>query len=349
MVKKISRKVDISAIEEGLHEKRTEERLLGTAITEKKNEDLFFVDIQGDSTVSKSLKQKRLKIDEILTPNSKYPALEARKVSKKESNAVSKLAKKIAKQQKPQPEKTNEPAILNDIWADSCNHISLLKPPKDSVPKDLHPGMSYKPHPVQHNDLIMKAANVEFKKLDEAKRIEEQLSFPEDLLEKPSMEEEANNKLFQDEDSSEEEQEGVEEKRTFVSKPSKRKTKAERNKEKKQKAERQKEEIQKKEKAIVKQIDQVLSIKKLLKPKATASGIVKEKKKKIKVKDVPIPIKLTDEVPESLRLLRPEGNLLKDQFVGFQKKALIEPRNIVKKPRQKRTKEYEKRSYKYIE
>ncbi|KAI0634326.1 P60-like protein [Trametes polyzona] len=60
-----------------------------------------------------------------------------------------------------------------------------------------------------------------------------------------------------------------------------------------------------------------------------------------------IDVQLGEELSESLRGLKPEGNLFRDRFINMQHRALIEPHapNPAKKPRRK-TKEYEKHSYK---
>ncbi|KAL1948397.1 hypothetical protein VTO73DRAFT_12472 [Trametes versicolor] len=60
-----------------------------------------------------------------------------------------------------------------------------------------------------------------------------------------------------------------------------------------------------------------------------------------------IDVQLGDELSESLRGLKPEGNLFRDRFINMQHRALIEPHapNPAKKPTRK-TKEYEKHSYK---
>ncbi|KAI0827318.1 P60-like protein [Trametes gibbosa] len=60
-----------------------------------------------------------------------------------------------------------------------------------------------------------------------------------------------------------------------------------------------------------------------------------------------IDVQLGEELSESLRGLKPEGNLFRDRFINMQHRALIEPHapNPARKPRRK-TKEYEKHSYK---
>ncbi|KAI8324600.1 P60-like protein [Martensiomyces pterosporus] len=64
--------IDLEDVEDGLEELREEERQGGAAIQERKNADLFTVDVAGDSKTKASLvKKKKLRLDEILGRRSK--------------------------------------------------------------------------------------------------------------------------------------------------------------------------------------------------------------------------------------------------------------------------------------
>lgn len=65
------------------------------------------------------------------------------------------------------------------------------------------------------------------------------------------------------------------------------------------------------------------------------------------VKSGEVDVQVTDELSESLRGLKPEGNLFKDRFLSMQQRALVEPRERVL-PRKKKIKfkEYEKHPWK---
>jgi nucleolar protein 53 len=67
---------------------------------------------------------------------------------------------------------------------------------------------------------------------------------------------------------------------------------------------------------------------------------------KHKFEAMPGEVKLSDEIPTTLRELVPEGNLLLDRFKSFQQRNMIEPRKPVSARRRYRLKEYEKHSYK---
>ncbi|KAJ3830432.1 ribosome biogenesis protein Nop53/GLTSCR2 [Lentinula raphanica] len=77
------------------------------------------------------------------------------------------------------------------------------------------------------------------------------------------------------------------------------------------------------------------------------SGIVGQKLGKYRVPATPIDVQLGDELSESLRAMKVEGNLFKDRFLNLQQRALIEPRlRVLPKKRRVRIVEYEKHAWK---
>lgn len=149
-----------------------------------------------------------------------------------------------------------------------------------------------------------------------------------------------------------------------VNKPveNKKKLRKERNKEKR-KIERAK--LESELKALKKQIRDLENIPKLLAEaekqvqaaiaasEAAASGANKKRKapklsKNHKLVEMPLEVKLSDELADSLRLLRPEGNLAKERFRSLQERGLIEPRVPAVKKRKYAPKVTEKWSYKDI-
>jgi len=63
-----------------------------------------------------------------------------------------------------------------------------------------------------------------------------------------------------------------------------------------------------------------------------------------------IDVQLGEDLTESFRDLKPEGNLFKDRFVSLQKRAIIEPRvRVVPKRIKNKSKEYEKHPWKRFE
>lgn len=74
----------------------------------------------------------------------------------------------------------------------------------------------------------------------------------------------------------------------------------------------------------------------------------KKKFGKYHIEDAPLEVKLSDELTDSLRRLKPEGNLTKDRFRSLQERGLIEVRMKVSKRRRYAKKATEKWSYKDI-
>lgn len=73
------------------------------------------------------------------------------------------------------------------------------------------------------------------------------------------------------------------------------------------------------------------------------------KKRHERVVEMPLDIKLSDELTDSLRLLKPEGNLALERFRSFQARGLIElPGDTQSKKKKTVYKEVEKMSYKYL-
>ncbi|KAF9495217.1 P60-like protein [Pleurotus eryngii] len=79
-------------------------------------------------------------------------------------------------------------------------------------------------------------------------------------------------------------------------------------------------------------------------------GLAGKRLGKHKVPEGNLDVQLGDDLSESLRALKPEGNLFKDRFISLQHRALIEPRAPVI-PKKRRTKmiEYEKHAWKRFE
>ncbi|KAK9494688.1 ribosome biogenesis protein Nop53/GLTSCR2 [Lipomyces doorenjongii] len=83
----------------------------------------------------------------------------------------------------------------------------------------------------------------------------------------------------------------------------------------------------------------------LTKPK---KNVRKHKLGKYRPMEHPIEVKLSDELTDSLRLIKPEGNLAKDRFISFQERGIIESRVQVMPGRKYKKKVTEKWSYKDI-
>ncbi|NXC05445.1 NOP53 protein, partial [Orthonyx spaldingii] len=59
-------------------------------------------------------------------------------------------------------------------------------------------------------------------------------------------------------------------------------------------------------------------------------------------------VQLSEELPDSLRSLRPEGSVLRDRFKSLQRRNMIEPRERAKFKRRYRVKYVEKRAFREV-
>ncbi|KAK1921389.1 putative translation initiation factor IF-2 [Papiliotrema laurentii] len=152
-----------------------------------------------------------------------------------------------------------------------------------------------------------------------------------------------------------------------VVKPTKRKTQAQRNKAKRAKEQARLEALEKTQRRLQaeitslgkggikkaleerqKKMEEAEKLAKIAKKERERLGLEGgEKIGKHRVGKSKVTVQLGEDLAESLRQVKPEGNLFKDRFLALQKKALIEPRvPQLPKRRALRTKEYEKHAYK---
>ncbi|KAM0801793.1 ribosome biogenesis protein Nop53/GLTSCR2 [Usnea florida] len=141
-----------------------------------------------------------------------------------------------------------------------------------------------------------------------------------------------------------------------------RKTPAERNKVKRRKEAERREKWEKKMKEREKQQRQIGEIARQMKEEAKARALVKAELDKPKEMDdrvlrrrklgkdtlpePPLELVLPEELQDSLRLLKPEGNLLKDRFRNILISGKMETRKPIQQPKKKRVSYTEKWSYK---
>jgi len=372
--------IDISEVENELDEIRKEEIQFGGKIEEQSNEDLFTIDVEGDSEVKRKNKSKKLlTIEEILKPQSKVKSLgsnrnkDSKNVSRYNLSKYTKEQVKLINKRKAEgkinkinKKKKSGSIIARDLWEESDNNepqeINFFNQPKPKAPNTLkynklaekveavkvgHPGTSYNPTFADHQDALRIAVDIEQKKEDEKAKIEKELSYP------PELDEMSDHEIVDDDDEEEEEVEDNGEDQ-IVTKVTERKTKAQRNKEKRNK-EKEEERLRKlKDKEMGKQIEEIEKIQKAIdeEEKNTLEKMNKPKKEKmprlgkVKYQAKSMDIQLTEELSESLRGLKPEGNLFTDRFKSLQERAIIEPRIRNTKERRYKLKEYEKHSYK---
>ncbi|XP_057281244.1 ribosome biogenesis protein NOP53 [Pezoporus wallicus] len=69
---------------------------------------------------------------------------------------------------------------------------------------------------------------------------------------------------------------------------------------------------------------------------------------RLRYQEPALDVQLSHELPESLRVLKPEGSILRDRFKSFQKRNMIEPRERAKFKRRYRLKYVEKRAFRAV-
>ncbi|KAJ2877487.1 hypothetical protein FB639_003733, partial [Coemansia asiatica] len=182
------KKIDLTDVEQGLEERREEERKGGAPIDQQNDAELFVVDVAGDEktkTIQKKQK-KKLRIDELLDARSKVPVPvigikmneeRKRKMQEKQRlNALRKIAGFDGKQRVvPDKLKTTNTSGTYDIWSapptgqlnagpsaskkTAISRKKLLHLAATPAVEVAHPGASYRPEESQHKELIGKASN----------------------------------------------------------------------------------------------------------------------------------------------------------------------------------------------
>ncbi|TPX74991.1 hypothetical protein CcCBS67573_g03751 [Chytriomyces confervae] len=398
--------VDISQIEDAITQISNEKRLTGSAIVDKANDSLFTIDKKGSEKAKVALKYRKLKIEDILKPQSAVespptigrknttvpledeskvmPGKKVKVASKAIVERIGKIAKRLAEDKlagRPpvDPAKSKKRNVTEiaaaDLWGstateetgdDPNDYLAHLRPKKVKKPslpderptnvpavKVSHSGSSYNPAFADHQGLLQAALDVELEKERVDQVFKQKLSYP------PELDNIDDENFF---DSEEEEEEGAEEEKEESEKYVKaanenvRKTRTQRNKEAakvetaKKQAQLQQEIKLKKQLNHVDLCDRLAEIKKAVDAAPEAKKPKKEKVRKtgpVPLKQMPLEIKLTEELPESLLRLKPEGNLFKDRFQSLQERSLIEPRVPVAKRQRYKNMEKEKERHDY--
>lgn len=266
------------------------------------------------------------------------------------------------------------PEILKTKSITSYTHASKI--PKTLLEKPItvkemevipHAGKSYNPSLISWKDLINQEFYKEKSKEDQRielekyqERIKELIATIDDNEEQSDSEQDDENEGKKDKilnDSSDEESDEEEHQLLSINKPVKvkKKTKSQRNRLRKHQ-ERMKLEQELKE--LKKQITELQRLKNIEDEVNAKQGLIEEEKQKEKkrkhaklgtkyhVMNDALEVKLSDELNDSLRKLKPEGNLFYDQLRTLQSKGKVESRLPVKKKRRYAPKVTEKWTYK---
>jgi len=233
-----------------------------------------------------------------------------------------------------------------------------------------HPGASYNPSLDDYQELLQNCAATELKKEKEEEKIARKLALPDGV--EPATEEsrraELSEGLFgsKDEELGEEGEKGEKAAAPIKKKPissDDRLTNQQRRMQKQKEATERLRQVEKDKKRFKNELNSVKAIRKEVQKDAEAHQKKLEQRRarkiasqrgktlrlgKNKFEAPDVEIQLPDELSGSLRLLKPEGNLLADRYKNFQRRNLIEPRTRQKKFRKYKMKKFEKSGHKEI-
>ncbi|KAI3613772.1 hypothetical protein WG66_013501 [Moniliophthora roreri] len=266
-----------------------------------------------------------------------------------------------------------EKKVLPDDFGIESVEKPAPKPPKNTLPDPRkhiqlsavpvpHAGMSYNPPVNAHQELLLQAHSIEekrVKELEKTKEIKERMERSRALEEIGADGDVPPGMTVDEPREADEEQEPSE---AITKNMPQRKTKAQRRKaakileEKRILAER----------AAKKRMYSILSStssKLLRKSSLPSTQEVEERRRRLlesklknglsgrrigkhKVPEGQIDVQLGEELSESLRGLKVEGNLFRDRFLNLQQRALIEPRTLVLPKKRNKHIEYEKHAWK---
>ncbi|KAF7317792.1 Ribosome biogenesis protein NOP53 [Mycena kentingensis (nom. inval.)] len=232
-----------------------------------------------------------------------------------------------------------------------------VKAPKHTHPKDAieipaiaqpHEGTSYNPRIDAHQELLRTAVDIEEKREKEAELLAaEKAKFErakenavEDAIGVP-----AGMRVDVPAEGADDEDDGATE--AIPKEMPGRKTKAQRNKAARLLAEMIFASSAKKANQTLSTRASTLALRQAALKAKLKSGLAGKKLGKHRVPVGEVDVQLGEDLSESLRGLKPEGNLFRDRFTSLQQRALIEPRvPVLPKRRKTRIVEYEKHAYK---
>lgn len=370
--------VNIDDISQGLQDKR--ERLIALGDSEINGDDDFFIiDNDGDEKIKNNLNKegKKLKSHEILVNKSKVKPLAIERnnkapVSKYKVNKLMKLAGRVQGESglKARVEKDGIVKGGNvDPWATEeaptpqpASH-EITKPshaPKTirrapislGKEEDIDAGKSYNPSLESWKSLINKEFDLENEKEIKRQQIKEYQEKIQNLI-LNSTENEVDDSEDDQISEQEESDQQLEDYKLSLNKPTevKIKTKAKRNKQIKHKKRVELEEKLKQLKAQLNDLNKLEEINNEAQQPVEYSYTGKDSKRTKKLFKYdsiqrPLEVKLSDELTNNLKNVKPEGNLFYDQMIELQQSGKIESRIPVAKKRKYAQKFTEKWSYK---
>lgn len=236
-------------------------------------------------------------------------------------------------------------------------------------------GTSYNPAAEAHAALIGDAVAEELARIEAEKKAEEEIAVLGQVVDSRRATERINTDDFVDgmrvgrgEVEDEEESDASDSDAPAPKKPTKRKTQAQRNKALRARVAAQALKDEKIRKKLERETAAAKTFSKSAEERRKAAEDVRQARKvaqaqrerlgftggekigKHRVAKGAVTVQLGEDLAESLRQVKPEGNLFKDRFLSLQRRALLEPRvPQLPKRRAGRTKEYEKHAWKKFE
>ncbi|KLO16544.1 P60-like protein [Schizopora paradoxa] len=411
--------VDIVEIEDGMEQLRDEERVTGSTLHSKTNDDLFQIDAKGDDNIRRSLPKfdpASLSYSKIIAQRSAVAAVYSRPtastVKKRhltldEKNRLLSIGKR--KQHGPLNSFLDPKALGNgsaslapshavkksgtyDVWTEESAemqvdedlrdvltpHMSTRSVKKPVVPltrtdidvlaiSQPHPGTSYKPTTEARSELMLLAHE---KVAEEERQRELALASKESILtsQNAAASEPQEGEVYlgmkvDEGEADSDAAEGEDMDTAPANKPSVKKTKQQRRKAERQKEEKRMllERAAKKRETVESTRTRSKAYRRMQKAKEAARlrrkaelaeklktrGLSGQKIGKHIVPEEKIDVQLSDEVSDSLRGMKVEGNLFRDRFMSLQRRAIIEPRvPVVGRKPKLRVREIEKHAFK---
>ncbi|KAI0088209.1 ribosome biogenesis protein Nop53/GLTSCR2 [Irpex rosettiformis] len=396
--------IDLDAVEQDLEEKRAEERITGSTLQQKTNDELFQVDVIGDEGVRQrqpKVSFSQLTSAKILAQRSAVPAvttratssatLKRKKLSHEEKDRLLRIGKRprrgpfnvvmdhtVAGEGSAMMEVTE--AVKNsgkyDVWQEEGDETEDEIPPPVPHPREHivlsavpspHEGTSYNPPVTAHEELLRSAHEKEehrVRKAEELSKTKEKIvQARHDALGGANAGVPAGMTVQEiiDEDETEDDLDGV----LPTKKVPERKTKKERRKAEKRLAEKRALAEKVAQKRFLASVHAAKSMRKTLSKDVAErerqrlerhqqalheklkKGLAGQRLGRHVVPEGEVDVQLGEDLTESFRALKPEGNLFKDRFLSMQQRALIEPRvPVLPTKRKHRIKEYEKHAFK---
>ncbi|XP_061222850.1 ribosome biogenesis protein NOP53 [Neopsephotus bourkii] len=226
-------------------------------------------------------------------------------------------------------------------------------------------GGSYNPTFGEHQALLLRAHEEELRKQRAEEKLERRLQIPAGIqlpTAESVLQEQCEGLLEEEEEEEEQEEEAEAEPREAPRAQKGKKTEQQRRREKEARAlaQRQRREAAARSarqelfrlRALRRQVarwEAELRRRRALRAAARAAGKARPRRVgRLRYQEPALDVQLSHELPESLRVLKPEGSILRDRFKSFQKRNMIEPRERAKFKRKYRLKYVEKRAFRAV-